>query len=280
MKVIEIISGLELIAQRFKLSKDFPISRRNLLFMLNNKREKQIREYVDRGDEIDPTWVQRLGVLPVTLVTKTDDPSIPESCKSIGKFAIPAIISLPGDRGLYRVSKPSNNQKYYNIDFNSFYEMDASVAQFHENYVWREEATFAKIHPYTPLLQVYAIPQNPMDATVIETTDIQSGNLVYTDDYHLALEYVVYDGLVIHDETEYKIGESFVAVNNVYEGPGKVKLKNSKRPMTLNDTYPIDGNMLNTVILRIMTEDFRLTKEQILDVENDAQISDKITQAN
>jgi len=278
MKAIEIISALENIAQRFKLSKDFPVSKRNLMFMLNTAREKQIREYYDRGDPINPTWVQRLGILPVTLVTQTDDPTLPAACKQVGKIDVPVVITLEGDKGFFRVSKPDNSTQYYPIDMNRFYEMDSSVEQFHENWFWREEAGALKIHPYTQYLQVFAILNDPLQAVVIETTYVESGNLIYADDYHLAETYEVFEGLVTHDEIEYEIGDTFTAVSPNFTGPGKVKLKNRKRKMTLNDTYPIDGNLLKTVIQRIMVEDFGLSKQQAVDITNDAQTQFKTPQ--
>jgi hypothetical protein len=85
----------------------------------------------------------------------------------------------------------------------------------------------------------------------------------------MAESYEVFEGLVTHDGIDYLPGQTFEASKSTYEGPGRVKLRDRKRRLNLDDPYPIDGATLNTITMRIMIEDFRLSKEQVLDLQND-----------
>lgn len=266
----EIVSGLESIVQRFKLSQDVNVSRPHLFHLLAIKRAKQIEEYTrELGAAIDPSWVQRMGVVKVTKTSRVDDPEVPDSCESIGRVSIPSVVRLYDDKGVYRVATPGQVRQYSRIPFEQFMNMDSSVEQFNYDLWWREETNVLKIHPFTEELNLYLILHNPFDGYVIKTDWVKSGDLIVEDDYVMAESYEVFEGLVTHDGVDYLPGQIFEASKSTFTGPGKVKLKDRKRKLNLDDPYPIDGATLNTITMRIMIEDFRLSKEQVLDLQND-----------
>lgn len=269
--VREMYSDLELCIQRFKLSKDFVVGKANMIQLINRKRERQVYENFERNGIVDPTWLQRCGVYQVAPVSIADDPNVPASCKKIGRITIPAVISLMMDNqdlGVYRIAKQGNGEIFHHTTLSRFSEMDFSVEQFRSNLRFRV-GNEVYLHPYFDKVTTYLILQNPMDGIIVNTSFIRSGYLIVDDDYTSAETYVVYDAAIVHDGVTYNPGDTFVATKKDFTGAGKVKLLNEYRKMNIDDPYPMSLSMANTVIMRILSEDLKLTERQIADIKND-----------
>lgn len=254
-----------------KLSKDSTANFPYLLNLVARKRSKQIGEYYDRtGGIIDPTWIQMALITNATPVSYHDTPNVPATCEKVAMFDIPSVIRLPEDRGLYRVAKPNMVSEYYPVTLDMFFGYDKSVQQFKENLRYRVgQKVYA--HPYFDQFVVHLILSDPMDGYVYDTGYKFSGMLITGDDYTPAGQYVVVEGSIEHNGVTYNNGDEFTAVSSTFTGYGKVKAKDQVRKITLDDEYPMSLDMANTVILRILSEDFNVSSKQVSDIVNDSQ---------
>jgi hypothetical protein len=256
-----IISDLTLILNNFKLNQN-GISERTLLQLIARKREKQIVEYYNRSPEIDPTWLQTLSKV---FMTKED-----LGCFVTGFAIIPTPISLPGDRGLVNVIS-SNGELFYHHAYDKMLTMNPDVEQFKFNKARTRLGNKLSIWPYELSPTVIAILSDPMHGYFIDASIVLKNNLFTGDDYMPASEYEVINNTIEHDGTLYQVGQTFTATVNTYTGIGDVRLKNSIKKMTLDDPYPMSLSMANTVIMRILDEDYGVARKQISDIIADGQ---------
>lgn len=266
----EIFSDLEMLMSNFKLSKDQRVTPRMLLQMAARKRAMQINSYYSKTVTIDPTWIQRLGIKNVTKVTFQDDLNVPQSCDVAGMVKIPFPVELDGDAGIVRVSNAGGRGSYSQVLMEEILEMDKTVEQFHGNLRWRVGDSLY-IKPYVPELHIFMVLDDPMDAIYIDNSDQLSGNLFIGDEYESARSYEVTEGSIIHDSITYHKGEVFTAVATTFTGYGKIKLANRQRIQGLDDPYPMSKRMANTVIMRVLSEDYGVSSKQISDIVNDGQ---------
>jgi len=256
-----IISDLALILNNFKLNQN-GIGNRALLQLVARKREKQIVEYYSRNPEIDPTWVQTLSKV---YMTKEE-----LGCFMTGTAIIPTPISLPGDRGIVNVIS-FNGELYYHHSYDKMLTMNPEVEQFKFSKARTRLGNKINIYPYELSPTVMAILSDPMDAYFIDASIVLKNNLFIGDDYLPASEYEVINNTIEHDGVLYQIGQTFKATVNTYSGAGDVRLKNYIKKMTLDDPYPMSLSMANTVIMRILDEDYGFSRKQVSDIIADGQ---------
>ncbi len=256
-----IISDLELILNNFKLNQN-GIGNRTLLQLIARKREKQIVEYYNRNPEIDPTWVQTLSKV---FMTKEE-----LGCFVVGSAIVPTPISLLGDRGLTHVIS-FNGEFFYHHSYDKMLTMNPEVEQFKFNKARTRLGNKLSIWPYELSPTIMAILSDPMDGYFIDTSIVLKNNLFTGDDYLPAWEYEVINNTIEHDGVLYQVGQTFKATVNTYSGAGDVRLKNSIKKMTLDDPYPMSLSMANTVIMRILDEDYGVARKQVSDIIADGQ---------
>ncbi len=105
MNVEDIIWDIREIKHR--LSDDSDVDSLWLLGKINSYRAIHIREEYGLNNIIDPSWLQMTRKIILTKVLSSDDPSISYGSIMLAKGTIPAVISLPDDLGVYRLSGSS-----------------------------------------------------------------------------------------------------------------------------------------------------------------------------
>ena len=122
------------------------------------------------------------------------------------------------------------------------------------------------VYTYPAINQVSfsGLLQDPLDSSLFYTTPEPLFNL------ESGIEYIVTQGSVTDGTTVFKKGETFTYSGGTYSGNGVVyrttKVINSTKDMD----YPISPDMAQRIILEILSKDFRLERQTIADIFNDA----------
>lgn len=265
-------SDIQLILQRSKVSKDSRIKLPFLISRIHDWRAKEIRDQWKRAgnDDVNPEWIQDMGTCSFTQIKSSDDPIVPVGCTHLGKLTIPQVVSLPNDRGVFRVSPVDKFDPYYPIEVDRFYGIVPGSVASKFKYFFRI-GTSLYISPYKEDVNLLLLLLNPLDGYVILTENIQSGNLIFTNDFQSGAIYKVIEGAIVHNGVTYIQNQTFQAVNPDYTGNGIVQFLNQKRKMTIDDPYPMSGDLAIAVAMKIWTNDFELERKEIADIVNDAQ---------
>jgi uncharacterized membrane protein YidH (DUF202 family) len=118
------------------------------------------------------------------------------------------------------------------------------------------------------------ILESPLNGFVIDSEYVISGNLT------VGTQYEVFDNQIIHNAVVYNPGQLFTAVATTYTGVGLVKYKNQKRQMTNDDEYPLSHTMMESIILKILTIDYKIEMAQINDIRNNSTDTSKVLAGN
>ena len=253
-----------LLGQRMRLSNDTRLHPKHVDFLINKYRSRGIREEYGRNQFIDPAWLQDMGVINVTPVNSGDDPLIPYTSKTLGKFSLPEIVSLPMDKGIYRVAYPSNLKPYYYTEMNMFFGLVPGSTTSKFDYYFRVGVA-NYISPCAELVRPIVILENPLDGYVLQTEFVGQDALVIGESF------TVYGTQIVHNTVSYNPGDVFTATATTFSGNGKVMFTELKRRMTDRDPYPIGMTLLPYITMGIFTQEFRVEKEQVADVIDDAQ---------
>ncbi len=266
MNLFEIRSDLILILGKSVQSKNTRIHPDQVEYKVHEKRARGIREESARHENwIDPSWIQNMGRMLVTPVNSGDDSLVPQSCKEIGKVIIPQVVSLPEDRGVYRVSSSSRKSIYYPIEPSRFWDIPEGTVRDKFSYYTRIGRALY-LRPGPTEISVDLILDNPLDGYVIRNTNVQSGELTVGDSFTVTL------GSIVHNSVTYSATgvNIFTAVNADFTGTGTVKHTLEKRRMTNKDPYPLSFTLTDYIIMKILTQDFKIEASNVADIMNDA----------
>lgn len=263
MNLYELRSDIKLLAEMLKLSKDTRFRDPHIDFMIREHRARGIREEYARNLWIDSTWLQDFGALTITPVNSADDPSINCTSLQLGKITLPTVVSLPGDKGVYRIAHSSKQKRYYYIDGDRFFSLvkGSVTAQFEYYFKWQNAFYVSPCADVNAVL----ILDDPMEGYVLLT------EIVAQDSLTIGVGYTVYDNQIIHNSIAYNPGATFIAVNKNYSGTGYVKHTIQKRRMTDRDPYPMSQTLTEFVVMKIFTEDFQFSNQQVADIMADGQ---------
>jgi hypothetical protein len=262
------VSDLELILQKSKISKDFRVNRRHLQFLWAQYRALAIRQQFAKTNEIDPTWLQDMGPTSTTQVTSADDPLVLVSSVTLSKITIPTIAQLNGANGVWRIASASKQETFFPITQARFFSLVQDSYRYRFCYYFRVGPSLY-VNKIVNYLDPILILDDPMDGTIIDTTNQVSGDLV------VGTQYVVSVGTIVHNGVQYNIGQTFTAANATFTtlGPftGAVQLVNQVRPFALTDPYPMSFTMAEMIKLKILTQDFKIEESQLAEIRNDSQ---------
>lgn len=258
-----------------KLSKDFHLGERDLEQMIHEKGGNEKVRIFDKYGMVYQDWLQDMGATVVTQVSSTDDPNVPPSCLIMGKVKFPKLLNLQDNisqqnKAIARIATLAQQLQFYPVIPDRFYNFRAGDEELLERYYFMV-GDYCYIYPYTSYIRPMLVLSNPMDGFVINNTFINSGDLIYANNYRSAETYMVSEATITHDGVIYNSGDTFVAVRASFSGNGKVKLVNQKRKITIDDPYPMDNDMANNIFGRVLKEDFIIESQLPQDLKNDAE---------
>jgi hypothetical protein len=219
---------------------------------------------------VDQEWFQRIKKVSCTNVNSADDPNIPFSTVSFGKFTIPRIIELP-DMVSLNLRTSSMTEEIYFQDYALLMEM--IVNKDNRCKVFKQYTRLGDnyyVYPYIPDIAGSGILYNPLNGYQFATEFVDLSNLSH------GIEYTVVSGILTKDPaflspTVIRKGETFIADgNSVYTGNGKVKLSDQVIAVTGDYEYPVGGDIAQRIVLEILTKDFQIEQNRIFDTINNS----------
>lgn len=273
MNLYAIRSHVKLVAEMLRLSKDSRIRDKWIDFIVAYHRARGIREEFARsGGDVDPTWLQDFGKITVTKINSGDDPDISYTSKNLGKVSLPVVVSLPEDKGVYRIANSSKLKRYnYSTEDEFFSKVPGSIStDFFEYYFRKGTAYYLSDAPKE--ITATLILENPMEGVVLLTEKVAQSELI------VGTSYTVYGFQITHNSVAYNPGASFTAATTTYTGAGYVKFTTQKRDMLDTDPYPMGMTLLEYVMIKIFTIEFAIEKQQVSDVLNDAAVQEQLNQ--
>jgi hypothetical protein len=257
-------SDILLLLQKSKISKDFRVNPRHIEHLINRYRAIAIRQNYSKTLDTDTSWLQDMGSIPTTTVTSADDPIIPISSVTLSKITIPTVVQLPSNAGIYRMSSATKQITYYPVSQPRFFDFVQGSLRTRFDYYFKV-GTSIYVNSLVDFLNPILILDNPLEGTIYDTTDKVSGTLV------IGTLYQVQSGTIVHNAIQYNAPQTFTAVNSVFLGTGKVQLVNQIRPFTVDDEYPMSFTLAEMIMLKILTQDFKIEESQVSDIRNDSQ---------
>lgn len=272
-------SRIQSILKWFKTGRENKTTIRFLADRINDYRSKEVRDSFSRNMQFDVQLIQDLGVMPMTLVTSQDDPSLPFGAKDYGKITLPTFIDIPGMRGVYRIASPSKQIEFEFVEMINFHDMPTNDGYVHSkfcHYTIIGNSLYTKKY-YVDGLNIALLLDNPLDAFIIQSGNIQSGDIIIADEYTKAESYKVVGAAITYEGNVLLPNATFTGnLERTYVGPGTIQLVNQKRRMNLDDQYPMSATMFEVIFMKILTKDFEIEKRQAADIVNDAQTKELI----
>jgi len=157
-----------------------------VLYKLSQYRAVFIPQEFALTQEINPVWLQRLHKFSWEKVTAADDPAIIYNSITLGKAAIPRVISLPDDQGTYRVSGSGAILQFEPVDFNLLMMKSEIGEEKHGEYgYYSKVGDVIYISPYIMEGSAILIAENPLDIQVHDPSTGVLRDMLFTDDYPL-----------------------------------------------------------------------------------------------
>lgn len=259
-------SDVMLIYERLKLNKNKRLLETHAEFLIAKYRAAVINDDYKANRQIDPATLQDFGLVNFTNVLSPDDPNVPYGSVEYGKLTIPQVVTLPDDRGVFRVASSSKLCEHYPLPSPLFFSVPAGSITAKSRYYTRiNDALY--IDHYAEQGNVILILDNPMDGVVLLTEYVQPGNI------ESGISYTVQTGQVLYNGVGYNVGAAFTGIFGIttFSGTGTVKRTVQKRAITIDDNYPLSFKMAERVLLTMFYQEFKIEASQMTDIRNDAQ---------
>lgn len=238
-----------------------------LAYKIHEYRALFIQKKYAENREIEPEWLQTIPIEQFTCVGTGDDPNVVGETTRLGKCTLPAVVSLPRNLGMYRLSASSKQKQIYPTTEHEFYMMletgDDRLRHF-EFYYPLGKSYY--IYPYREKGTATCILENPLEAQGKQTEIVPNGSL------QNGVEYLVAQNSIVYGQKLYIVGQSFIASEangSSYSGDGVLFMKNKLYTLDTRADYPCDAGMAEMIILEILTKDFKLEAQYITDIRQD-----------
>jgi hypothetical protein len=280
MTLREIVYDIITIVTKSNYTDDSRLSERWIAYKVHEKRAKEIHDSYKRNFAIDPKWIQDFGITDTTIVNEADDKSFDYLDCKVAKLTLPPVVylnnnlSTANNFGVHSIRSVNNGEEFYYMPHAKLMEL----FKLSDNHPNRKFKYFTQIGNaiYIPdgpdRVHPYLILEDPLNGYVRSTENIASGSLV------VGTSYTVMNKMIVHNSIPYVKGATFTAANTTYTGDGEVQLVNQKRAMLDTDEYPMSSTMAEVIILKILTQEFKLEASAIADIRNDSKDSMKVLQ--
>lgn len=218
---------------------------------------------------IDQTWLSDLGLVSFNPVNFADDPSVLYCCSDLSKASIPNVVSLTSktdsnvDLGLF-IYSACGMKGYTYFPMALWKRIPKEHIRSKFNYYSRIN-TSLYVNKLVDKLKVHAILSSPEDGYLISSDPVLSGSIVNGTVYRVKGGTVIYAGVPYSDGTIFTAG-----VTTTFTGTGKVYLNSQLVALNETQPYPVSGDMARMIVLKILTEEFKIEASEIIDTINDS----------
>jgi hypothetical protein len=225
-----------------------------------------IAEYNATGI-LNQDWMSDIGLLTFYKVTRADNNSVSCEC-DISKTTIPQTIALKTrdgntDLGIFSLSSACGKYQYYPRPMYRWQNTPPEHTNSLFNWYYRiNTELYVSNNPTT--LRMIGLLLNPLEGKIMNSAPVASGSIVSGTVYLVKYNQIIYDGVV------YAPDETFTGtLATTYGGSGIVYLNAQVQSYKDTDPFPAPGDMIRKIELEILTKEFAIEAQAVIDIRND-----------
>jgi len=258
-----------LILQRNAPNDDSRLSDRFISELIDQTRAQLIIRNYAINETVDFAWVTQPFYINFYKITVADDPTVTFCNCDMMKTTIPPVISLTNsgasnqDVGIWSLFSACGKYAYYPRPLQLLQNIpsDSTMSKF--KYYSRYNTTLYATGGATRL-RLSPILLYPEDGFIINSEPIVSGNIVS------GTKYIVKFGNIVYNTITYNPNDTFIGgVATTFTGNGNVYLYDQVTAFEETSDYPVGGEMAREIILEILTKEFQIQDNMIVDTKND-----------
>jgi len=265
-----ILDDAMILLTRFSKTDETKADEDYLYYKIDQVRADLIIAKFAQTNEIDPSWVQDMGLINFTQTNITDDPNLLVCNCPVSKAEIPQLISLNTgsgevELGVYSLMSACGRFIYNQYPISRWAYMPSGHTRNLFKYYSRINTTIY-VNKKVDQLRGLFILYNPEDAVIKSTSPIQSGSLVNGTTYIVKFGQVYYNGATYQPNTTF----TATSVNTFSTSIGSVYPYTSVRAFNELDNYPVSAEMARMIVIELLSKEFNIEKQSILDIKNDS----------
>ena len=269
MKIEEIIYDIKEILHALEVTTR--VKDAFLIHKINGYRSLMIQQKEKAGEEINPVYFTRLPKQKVTNTGSGDHPDLNISSVKFGRISLPNRIALSDNIKSVRVMSSSRQELFYPTTLPVLMEMIEaeylSLKHFHYYFI---ESNILYVYKTVEEVDLFVLLDDPVDGYSVKTDDVPLTSIEAGEEYAIASGSV--KETISGNVNIYTLGNIFTGqAGATYSGDGVVKLASQVEALTYLDEYPMDRAMAQQIVILILTNEYRLEKEAVVDIYNDAQ---------
>lgn len=240
-----------------------------LSYKINQVRAELIIKQYNVTGIVDMSWLTNLGIINCYKVNSADSNTVTCGC-DIAKTVIPQVISLQSrdfnnDLGLFSVTSVCGKRGITPYPIQRWANRPPENTNSLFTFYFRVGCDLYISDPNIQKIKAVAILLNPEDGKLINSTPIASGSLVNGTVYYVGYNTIVYNSIVRN------AGTTFTATaTTTFTGPGTIYLNSQVSSYLDTDPFPCSGEMIRQIELEILTKEFKIEEQALVDVRNDS----------
>ena len=225
-----------------------------------------IAEYNATGI-LNQDWMSDIGLLTFYKVTRADNNSVSCDC-DISKTTIPQTIALKTrdgntDLGIFSLSSACGKYQYYPRPMYRWQNTPPEHTNSLFNWYYRiNTELYVSNNPTT--LRMIGLLLNPLDGKIMNSAPVANGSIVLGTVYLVKYNQIIYDGVVYAPDTTFT-----GTIATTYGGSGIVYLNAQVQSYKDTDPFPAPGDMIRKIELEILTKEFAIEAQAVIDIRND-----------
>jgi hypothetical protein len=269
----QLIDDVLILHERFSRSDDSRVDEAWVGYKIEQARVSEILKEYNITKVIDQNWLVDFGIYNLTKVNFSDDPIVDFCACDIMKAEIPEVINLTylGDGNLdlgLKVISACGKTTYtaYPIEAWRMIPKEHVRSMFH---YYQRFGTTIYVNKLINNLRFFGIPATTEGLMIKKTLPVISGGI--KSGYSYTVKGTT--GLVVYDGVNYLPNETFTGTATTTftaSGNSQVFYTNYEVEMTENDPYPVSAHLARQIVISILTTEFQIEKQQVVDVLNDS----------
>jgi hypothetical protein len=269
----QLIDDVLILHERFSRSDESRVDEAWVGYKIEQARVSEILKEYNITKVIDQNWLVDFGIRSLTKVNFSDDPNITFCACDIMKAEIPEVINLTylGDGNLdlgLKVISACGKTTYtaYPIEVWRMIPKEHVRSMF---YYYQRFGTTIYVNRLVQNLRFFGIPATTEGLMIKKTLPVISGGI--KSGYSYTVKGTT--GLVVYDGVNYLPNETFIGTATATftaSGNSQVFYTNYEVEMTKNDPYPVSAHLARQIVISILTTEFQIEKQQVVDVLNDS----------
>lgn len=252
-----------------KTRDDANISDFHLVEMINHTRAGNILEFYRKERVIDPQWYQSFRDEQLTQVAGGDIPDFDGlATYKFGKITFPGLIKGPFiDFGVLSFGATSNWRRFFRTTWHELQLMvEVNDLSLKSMVYYIHEGDSFYVFNFFGNITANLLLGNPLDGYRYRTEYVSINGILPDEQYQVISGWIRYNGRYL------PMGSTFTGMLDVpsYTGTGRVMYVNKKKKLTIRDPYPMDASMAREVILSILTKEFQIERQSLMDIINDS----------